>query len=332
MTYVPEAHLGPRKAGATILRRLASRGGRGLWPGRPGAGREVSQVGARAPEAAAPREMAPLRTSGKTAVSDREAAPVMAPVMAPTGGGAPAQTRAAMRPGPDPRPERRAAPSLAAAASLASPAPGAEEQEGAGFYGRYGKRMLDVTLILLALPFLLPLMAVLVLWVRGDGGPAFYRQSRLGRGGRVFQFWKLRSMVWDAEARLQAHLAADPEARIEWELYQKLRCDPRVTGKGRLLRKSSIDELPQLWNVLRGDMSLVGPRPMLPEQRALYTGRAYFRLRPGLTGLWQVSARNDSPFAARAAFDEAYAAELSLRGDLRLLRRTVTTLLRRTGH
>lgn len=118
----------------------------------------------------------------------------------------------------------------------------------------------------------------------------------------------------------------------EWESTQKLKHDPRITRFGRFLRKSSLDELPQLWNVLKGDMSLVGPRPMLPEQRGLYPGLAYYELRPGLTGTWQVSERNESTFSKRAEFDRGYFESLSFLGDLNVLARTVSVVLRGTGY
>ena len=121
-------------------------------------------------------------------------------------------------------------------------------------------------------------------------------------------------------------------ARAEWDASQKLRDDPRITRVGRILRRTSLDELPQLWNVLRGDMSLVGPRPMMPSQRSLYPGRAYFALRPGLTGLWQVSKRNEASFAERASFDDDYYRRLSFALDARVLVATVRVVLRATGH
>lgn len=199
------------------------------------------------------------------------------------------------------------------------------------FYARFGKRCLDLLVLVLVLPVVLPVVVVLALLVARDGGPAFHVQERIGRGGRRYRLWKLRSMVPDAQARLVDHLAADPGAREEWRSTQKLRNDPRITPVGALLRAASLDELPQLWNVLRGDMSLVGPRPMLPEQQALYAGQAYYGLRPGITGPWQVSCRNAGTFADRVAFDEAYARRLSLGTDLRLLAATVEVVLRRTG-
>lgn len=200
-----------------------------------------------------------------------------------------------------------------------------------GVYGRVFKRVFDVVLVLLAAPVTVLLVAFLAALIAGDGHPPLYRQKRLGRGGREFTLWKLRSMVADTDTRLAAHLASDETARREWETYQKLTCDPRVTPFGRMLRKSSLDELPQLWNVLKGDMSLVGPRPMLPEQLPLYPGRAYFALRPGVTGLWQISDRNDSTFAQRAEFDADYAHRLSLATDLRVLVATISVVLRGTG-
>ena len=178
---------------------------------------------------------------------------------------------------------------------------------------------------------MLPLVALCALLVMLDGGSPFYSQKRVGRGGRIFRMWKLRSMAVDAEDRLEELLASDPALRREWDHSQKLRHDPRITPVGRVLRKSSIDELPQLFNVLTGEMSLVGPRPMMPEQQSLYPGDSYYRLRPGLTGLWQVSQRNLTSFADRAQFDTAYDQRLSLADDLRLMLATVRVILRGTG-
>ena len=200
-----------------------------------------------------------------------------------------------------------------------------------GLYNRLFKRFLDIILVLLAAPFLLPLVLAMGSLIRRDGGPAFYTQDRIGLDGRLFRIYKLRTMVVDADARLAAHLAADRALRAEWEENQKLKADPRVTAIGRLLRKTSLDELPQLWNVLKGDMSLVGPRPMMPEQRALNPGRAYYRMRPGLTGPWQVSDRNTVSFAGRADFDAAYAREMSLFHDISLMFVTIRVMVRGTG-
>ena len=199
-------------------------------------------------------------------------------------------------------------------------------------YRFYFKRAFDLLAVLLAAPFVLPLVLLMGFLVTLDGGPAFYSQDRIGRRGKVFRIWKLRSMVVDADKHLEAYLAENPAARVEWNKHQKLKSDPRITAVGRLIRKTSLDELPQLWNVLRGDMSLVGPRPMMPGQAPLYPGRAYYRLRPGLTGLWQISDRNETSFAGRAAYDTQYARRLSLPTDLKVLLATVWVVVRGTGY
>lgn len=199
-------------------------------------------------------------------------------------------------------------------------------------YRHGAKRCLDISLVLLTLPVSLPLIFGMMCLVAFDGHAPFYRQKRLGRGGRVFNLIKIRTMVPGADALLEYHLRRHPEARHEWDETQKLKHDPRITRIGRFLRKSSLDELPQLWNVLKGDMSLVGPRPMMPSQRALYPGTAYFDLRPGITGPWQISDRNETSFAGRAGFDSDYLASLSLGRDLLILCRTVSVVLRGTGY
>lgn len=201
-----------------------------------------------------------------------------------------------------------------------------------GFYRGGAKRALDVLLIVLSLPVAVPIIALLALLVMRDGHAPFYTQARVGKNGRIFRFWKLRSMIWDADSRLADHLASNPEARAEWDHTQKLKCDPRITRFGNFLRKSSLDELPQLWNVLKGDMSLVGPRPMMAGQQVLYPGSAYYALRPGITGSWQVSDRNESSFAARADFDTAYEETLSFAADLHILAATVGAVVRGTGY
>jgi lipopolysaccharide/colanic/teichoic acid biosynthesis glycosyltransferase len=139
-------------------------------------------------------------------------------------------------------------------------------------------------------------------------------------------------MVVDADSRLLDLLERDPEAREEWAETQKLKHDPRITPLGRFIRKTSLDELPQLWNVLIGDMSLVGPRPFMPDQQVLYPGVAYYSMRPGLTGYWQVRERNGTSFAGRAMHDDDYCREMSLLTDLRLLVATVSVVVGQTGH
>ena len=201
-----------------------------------------------------------------------------------------------------------------------------------GFYRRFLKRALDLVMALLLALIVLPLLFVFGLLIRLDGGPAFYSQPRVGHGGRIFRCWKLRTMQVDADRRLAELISTDPRAHAEWTTRQKLKNDPRITPLGRILRKTSLDELPQLWNVLRGDMSLVGPRPMLPNQTRLYPGRAYYSLRPGVTGFWQISDRNETSFAARAAYDADYSRRLSFLTDMMVLLATAWVVVRGTGY
>lgn len=198
-------------------------------------------------------------------------------------------------------------------------------------YRRVMKRWIDVGLVLLVVPFVVPVVLVLALVLKVTGHTPFFTQDRVGKDGRIFKLWKLRTMVPDADARLRAYLQSDDAARQEWDAYQKLSRDPRITEFGQFLRKSSLDELPQLWNVLVGDMSLVGPRPMMVDQQDLYPGSAYYALRPGLTGTWQISDRNQSTFAQRAEFDADYERNLSFFKDLKILLATVGVVLRATG-
>ena len=200
------------------------------------------------------------------------------------------------------------------------------------FYARLAKRPLDILVVLLAAPIVLPVVAFLVAAILWHGEKPFYSQLRIGRSGRSFRLWKLRTMVDDAELRLTEYLASNPEAKAEWDSTQKLKNDPRITKTGHFLRKTSLDELPQLLNVFLGDMSIVGPRPMMIEQAQLYPGADYYHLRPGVTGLWQISDRNDSTFAARATYDAHYAADLSLTGDVTIIAKTVGVVLRCTGY
>jgi lipopolysaccharide/colanic/teichoic acid biosynthesis glycosyltransferase len=199
-------------------------------------------------------------------------------------------------------------------------------------YRAVGKTIFDYLLVLASLPVVLPLIGLLAILVSLDGASPFYRQRRVGRNGKIFNILKLRTMVPDAEHILHKHLENDSEALREWDHMQKLRHDPRITRLGCILRKTSLDELPQLWNVLCGDMSLIGPRPMMVDQRALYPGTAYYQMRPGITGLWQVSDRNQSSFAERATFDVDYYNSLSLKSDLSIFMRTIGVVLRGTGY
>lgn len=201
-----------------------------------------------------------------------------------------------------------------------------------GPYRRVFKRLLDIIAIVMAVPVVLPVVALAALMVARDGGSPFYTQMRVGMGGRAFRMWKLRTMVCDADSRMEAYLAENPAARLEWDTTQKLKADPRITKMGRFLRKSSLDELPQLWNVLRGDMSLVGPRPMMINQQNMYPGKAYYALRPGITGYWQTAGRNRTTFEARAEYDDAYEANVSLVADIKVLVATVGVVVNGTGY
>ena len=201
----------------------------------------------------------------------------------------------------------------------------------AATYRNTFKRIMDVALVLIGAVPALTITLVFAMLVALDGKSPFYMQKRIGRNGRVFRMWKLRSMVVNADKALADHLETDPAARVEWDRFQKLSHDPRITKIGRLIRKTSIDELPQLWNVLRGDMSLVGPRPMMPCQQGIYPGTAYYALRPGITGLWQTSVRNESSFSERAGFDTAYLRKLSFTTDVKTILRTFKVVFRGTG-
>ncbi|WP_246523017.1 sugar transferase [Neoroseomonas eburnea] len=184
--------------------------------------------------------------------------------------------------------------------------------------------------LLVALPFFIIVGAL----VRADGGPAFYAHPRVGRGGRIFGCLKFRSMVIDSQARLDALLAADPAAREEWEATRKLKNDPRITAIGRFLRATSLDELPQLINVLKGEMSIVGPRPVQQSELDRYYGAAaahYLTVRPGITGLWQVSGRSETSYDQRVALDVAYVSQPSLLADIRILLKTPMAVLSRRG-
>ncbi|MDO7844628.1 sugar transferase [Sphingomonas immobilis] len=195
-------------------------------------------------------------------------------------------------------------------------------------------RALDIVISSVALFCLAPLLMLTAAIVYfADPGPILFGQRRIGRGGKMFRCLKFRSMVMDAEARLTKILAESPEARAEWALDQKLKVDPRITPIGRFLRMSSIDELPQLWNVLRGDMSIVGPRPIV-EAEAVRYGRYivnYSSVRPGITGLWQVSGRNNVCYRRRVALDVAYARSQSLGLNVKILLMTVPSVLMARG-
>lgn len=204
-----------------------------------------------------------------------------------------------------------------------------------GIYAKAGKRLFDIAILALALPFTLPVLAIVWLVTVLDGGHGFYAQERVGRNGRIFKCWKIRTMVPNAESVLQKLIRQDKAIAREWATNQKLTNDPRITRWGRVLRQTSLDELPQLWNVLTGDMSLIGPRPFTPDQRALYDqideNAEYYGLRPGISGLWQVDCRNDGEFFRRVEFDNTYGRELSFAQDLRITLKTFSVILKGTG-
>ena len=196
------------------------------------------------------------------------------------------------------------------------------------------KRTLEIAAALALLAFLAPLLLTVALLVyAGDRGPIFFGHWRIGRDGRHFKVLKFRTMVTDAEARLAAILAVDPVARSSWERDYKLRRDPRITLIGRFLRKASIDELPQLLNVVRGEMSFVGPRPIVQAEVSKY-GRFYGHycsVRPGITGLWQVSGRNDTSYRRRVAMDVIYSRRSCLMFDVRIMLMTLPAVCRWRG-
>ena len=196
------------------------------------------------------------------------------------------------------------------------------------------KRTIDLLGSILGLLFLAPFLGLTALLIRIDSpGGTFYRQPRLGRNGKVFNMLKFRTMYRNADQILTEKLAHDPFMHHEWVRYQKLRNDPRVTRMGRLLRKFSLDELPQLWNVLVGEMSLVGPRPMMTNQSVLYgvSYNEYTQVAPGITGLWQVSGRNKTTFARRAELDTEYIQRWSLWLDILILFKTIKVVLWQDG-
>lgn len=196
------------------------------------------------------------------------------------------------------------------------------------------KRAFDLAAGVVLLFLLAPLMLLIAGLIRaGDGGPAFFRQARIGRCGKSFRCWKFRTMARNADEELQRLLASDPSAAQEWAENQKLTRDPRITPIGVFLRRSSLDELPQLFNIISGEMSFVGPRPIVAAERERY-GEAFthcFSVPPGLTGLWQISGRSDCSYAKRISLDSQYASEWHLLLDAKILVRTVPAVLMQKG-
>jgi exopolysaccharide production protein ExoY len=196
------------------------------------------------------------------------------------------------------------------------------------------KRLFDFSAALAILLCVSPLLVLIgCIIALGHGRPILFSHKRIGRGGRTFGCLKFRTMVHDGDQILSQHFAANPAAKAEWNATRKLKDDPRVTRMGAFLRKSSIDELPQLVNVLRGDMSLVGPRPIVRDEVGYYGSQIadYERVRPGLTGPWQVAGRNNVSFDMRVALDSEYASKVSFSRDLAILFRTIPAVLRSNG-
>lgn len=204
----------------------------------------------------------------------------------------------------------------------------------ARLYVRHASRAFDVLIAAAGLIVLMPVMLLVAAVIKlSDGGPVLFRQERIGHGGRRFRCLKFRTMVTDAEARLKTLLASDARTSREWLAGQKLEADPRITPLGRFLRRTSLDELPQLFNVLKGDMAIVGPRPIVADEVKRY-GRyysAYCAVRPGITGLWQVSGRNGVSYRRRVALDTCYVRYRSLLLDLVIVLRTIPAMVQQTG-
>ena len=194
--------------------------------------------------------------------------------------------------------------------------------------------LIDFILASVMLVFFAPVMIAVGLAIYfQDKGPVFFGHGRIGYGGQTFKCLKFRTMVIDSEARLQKLLNNDPAARQEWELARKLRNDPRITGLGKFLRVSSLDELPQLFNVLRGEMSLVGPRPIVKDETPYYGRRMshYCAARPGITGLWQISGRNDTTYRRRVAMDVMFVRRRNVALYLKILVGTIPAVLLKNG-
>jgi undecaprenyl-phosphate galactose phosphotransferase len=199
------------------------------------------------------------------------------------------------------------------------------------------KRALDLTISLSVVIAFAPIFAILIIAVSLDGGPAFYAQKRVGQRGRIFHCWKFRTMVADADEKLEELLATDERVREEYSSFWKLKDDPRVTGVGRFLRRYSLDELPQILNVIKGDMSIVGPRPRSIKEMELYGSKMpeftpdYGMVRPGLTCLWQIKGRNRLSVETKIRLDAHYARNWSLHGDIAIIFATFPVVIRGEG-
>jgi lipopolysaccharide/colanic/teichoic acid biosynthesis glycosyltransferase len=203
------------------------------------------------------------------------------------------------------------------------------------FYVHFGKRIFDVAFALLILPFILFVLfwVLLAMVLTGERRSLLFGHRRIGKDGRVFKCWKIRTMVVDAERKLHAYLADNPDAAAQWKKDHKLDNDPRITALGQFLRRTSLDELPQIWNVIKGEMSFVGPRPIVRSELHKYGvhRRIYTSVRPGVTGLWQVSGRNDISYDERVQMDLSYVRNIGFPSDVSLVAHTIKAVLKRTG-
>jgi len=199
--------------------------------------------------------------------------------------------------------------------------------------GLFFKDVMDKTGAALALVLLSPLFLILAWKIKKDGGPAFYGHTRIGKDGKSFKCWKFRSMVMNSQEILKDLLEKDPAAREEFEKNYKLKNDPRITKLGQFLRKTSIDEIPQLFNVLCGEMSLVGPRPVVEAERGYYADKMHYytSVKPGITGLWQISGRSDTGYEQRVELDCTYVKNWSLWNDIVIIFQTIHVVLTRKG-
>lgn len=206
--------------------------------------------------------------------------------------------------------------------------------QGDGLYISQLKRVLDVVLVLLFLPFVLPVIGLLMAIIKLDSkGPALYQCERIGYRGKKFSIFKLRTMCVNADEKLAQILREHPSLREEWEVDHKLRNDPRITRVGNVIRTLSLDELPQIFNVLKGEMSLVGPRPIVDAEVEKYGKHfaAYKSVRPGITGLWQVSGRNDTSYDSRVILDKYYSKNVSFVQDMKILLKTIPATFSKKG-
>jgi len=201
-------------------------------------------------------------------------------------------------------------------------------------YKDYLKRLLDYFLSFLLLPIILPVLGILIALIKLDSkGPAIFTSERIGRDGRKFHIYKLRTMCVNAEEKLKEILRENKNLFREWEKDHKLKRDPRITRVGRIIRRLSFDELPQIFNVIKGDMSFVGPRPIVEAEIIKYRTfyKSYESVRPGITGLWQVNGRNDTSYEKRVQLDRAYASDLSLTQDLSIMFKTIPAAVSKKG-